>query len=98
MSHPPKGWAPQESNTLVSLGPPRTWIYQINQFLVRDGQWIYMQRLTENSQGDLIITFHLAPFKYLVVFVVDTEAQMSAFQTEVAALVDYGRQENEFGK
>lgn len=39
----------------------------------------------KNSQGDLIITFPLGPFKYLVIFVVATGAQMSAFQTEVAA-------------
>lgn len=39
----------------------------------------------------------LGPFKYLVIFVVDTGAQMSAFQTEVAALVDYARQGKELG-
>lgn len=56
---------------------------------------IYMWRLTENSQGDLIIAFPLGHLKYLVIFVVDTGAQMSAFQSEVAALVNYATQEKE---
>ena len=43
-----------------------------------DGRWVYFRRLTENKQGDLLVTFPLGPFKTPVTFLVDTEAQMSA--------------------
>lgn len=43
-----------------------------------------MRRLTENSQGDMVITFPLGPFKSLATLVVGTGAQMSALQIEVA--------------
>lgn len=43
-----------------------------------------MRRLTENSQGHVVIMFSLGSFKSLATLVVDTEAQMSGLQIEVA--------------
>lgn len=49
-----------------------------------DGQWVYLRRLTENSKGNSLIMFPLGPFKTPVTFLVDTGAQMSALQRDVA--------------
>ena len=45
---------------------------------------MYFRRLTENGQGDLLVTFPLGPFKTPVTFLVDTGAQMSALNSNTA--------------
>ncbi|XP_051644256.1 uncharacterized protein LOC127471415 [Manacus candei] len=93
---PPKGSPSKESNTVIPSTSPETgltsltssesrnWTYcpQVNK--PKNSQWVYERKLTENNQGDLVITFPLGPFKSLVTSMVDTGAQVSALQTEAA--------------
>lgn len=44
-----------------------------------------MGRLTESSQGHMVIMFFRGPLKSLATLVVDTGAQMSALQIEVGS-------------
>ena len=44
-----------------------------------------LRRLTENGQGDLLVTFPLGPFKMPVTFLIHTGAQMSARWVDVAS-------------
>ncbi|XP_064512722.1 uncharacterized protein LOC135415096 [Pseudopipra pipra] len=93
---PPKGSPSKESNTVIPSASPETgltsltssesrnWTYCSPVNKPKNSQWVYEGKLTENNQGDLVITFPLGPFKSLVTFVVDTGAQVSALQTEAA--------------
>lgn len=48
------------------------------------GGQLYLRRFTENSQRDLKIAFPLDPNKILETFLVDTGAQISAFENNMA--------------